>query len=195
MRSAIWRCSPGTSAAPARRRSPSPASAMRWARAKPASLPACRAIASSKTPTDRAELAALWNIDESRASRQARPGLSRHHRRRGREEDPRAVDHRHQSAGLVPEPGRAAAGSFESRFPGRAGRLPSDAHHGTRRPGAARRDLGRKGRHVHQLRAARQQGQQGGRAAGRSALRLRHLPRRRREARLPRRAVPGLDQA
>ena len=49
----------------------------------------------------------------------------------------------------------------EPRLPGRAGRLPSDADHRTRRPRAARRNLGRKGRHLHQLRAPRQQGEQG----------------------------------
>ena len=128
------------------------------------------------------------------AARKARPGLSRHHRRRRRQEDPRAVDHRHQPAGLVSQPGRAAAGAVEPRFPGRAGRLPSDAHDRTRRPGAARRDLGRKGRHLHQLRAPRQQGEQGRRAARRSPLRFRHLPRRRRKARMPRRALPRLDR-
>ena len=128
----------------------------------------------------RGRIARNWprsGASTKRASRQARPGLSGHHRGGGREEDSRAVDHRDQSAGFLPQSGCAAAGALESRLPGRAGRLSSHADHRTGRPGAAGRDLGRKRRHLHQLRTARQQGQQGGRAAGRSALGFRHLSR------------------
>ena len=56
------------------------------------------------------------------------------------------------------------------------------------RPGAAGSHLGRERGHLHQLRAARQQGESRGRSARRSALRLRHLPRCRGGARLPRRS-------
>ncbi len=93
-----------------------------------------------------------------------------------------------------PESGCAAARAFESRFPGGAGRLSSNAHHRTGRPGAARRDLGRKGRHLHELRTPREQGEQGGGAAGRSALGFRYLSRGRGKARMPRGAVSRLDQ-
>ena len=88
------------------------------------------------------------------------------------QEDSRAVDHRHQSAGLLSQSRRAAAGASRSRFPGGAGRLSSHAHHRTGRPGAARRDLGREGRHLHQLRTPRQQGEPRGGAARRSAIRI-----------------------
>ena len=60
---------------------------------------------------------------------------------------------------LVSQPRRAAAGARRARVPRRAGRLPPDADDRVRAPRAAGRDLGREGRDLHQLGAARQQGQ------------------------------------
>ena len=130
----------------------------------------------------------------------ARSGVSRHHRGRARPPDPRALDHRHQSDRLVPESRCAAAVARGPRLSRRPGWVPSDADHGAGAPRAARRDLGREGRHLHQLRAPRQQGQSRRRAAGRGAPGLRHLSRsggRARRARRssspagPRRAMPS----
>ena len=158
-RSTTWRCSPATSAAPARRRSRSPASAMRWARAKPASPRACPATASSRARA----IAKSWRRSgtcRSSALPTARglayPDIIEGAARRTRSG---ALDHRHQPARVVSESRRAAAGARDARFPGRAGRLSSDADHRARPPRAAGRDLGREGRHLHQLRAPRQQGQ------------------------------------
>ncbi len=116
-------------------------------------------------------------------SDQARAGLSRHHRGGARQEDPRALDHRHQPDRLVPESRLADAGARGARVPGGAGRLSPDADLRVRAPDAAGGDLGREGRHLHQLRAAREQGQSRGAAARRGALRLRHLPGAGRRAR------------
>ena len=147
------------------------ASAMRWARARRASRRSCPATGSSRTQQDREELAALWNVPVERIPATARSRVSGHHRSGAREEDSRAVDHRHESDRLVPEPEGAAAGARGSRVPRRAGRLSPDADVRVRAPDAAGRDVGREGRDLHQLRAAREQGQSRGRAARRSAAR------------------------
>ena len=79
---------------------------------------------------DREELAALWGIEESHLPAKrglAYPDIVEAARE---EEDSRAVDHRDQSAGLVPESGCVEAGVLESGFSGGAGRLSSDADHG-----------------------------------------------------------------
>ena len=70
-----------------------------------------------------------------------------------------------------PNLGVAAAGARGARLPRRAGRLSPDADLRVRAPDAAGRDLGREGRHLHQLRAPRQQGQS--RGARRRARRAR----------------------
>ncbi len=120
-----------------RRRFPSPGNATRWARAKPDSLRACRAIANSTTPADRAELAAPVEFDEARLP--AKRGLAY----------PDIIEAAvakkiralwiiaHQSAGLLSRIRTCCGTAFESRFSGRAGWLPSDADHGTGRSGAA----------------------------------------------------------
>ncbi len=61
---------------------------------------------------DRKELAGLWGIDEARLP--AKRGLAYPDiiEAVSREEDPRAVDHRHQSAGFLPQSGCAAAVAF-----------------------------------------------------------------------------------
>ena len=124
-----------------------------------------------------------------------RPGLSRHHRGGRRQARPRPVDHRHQSDGLLPQSRRPEAGAGDGGVPGGAGRFPSHAHQRTRAPGAAGRDVGRKGRHLHQLRTARQQSESRRCAAGRSAAGLRHLSRSRRTPGRARRTLPRLAGA
>ncbi len=157
--STTWRCSPATSAAPARRRSRSPASATRWARARPASRRACPATASSRSAADREELAGIWNVPVERiptARGLAYPDIIE-----------AALDGRIRALWIIatnpivsfPNLRRAAAGARRARVPRRAGRLPPDADHRARAPGAAGGDVGREGRHLHQLRAARQQGE------------------------------------
>ena len=61
-------------------------------------------------------------------------------------------------------------------FPGGAGRLPPHTDHGNCRPSPPGSDLGREDRHLYQLRAPCQQGEQGSRAARRGSVRLRDLP-------------------
>ena len=107
----------------------------------------------------------------------ARSRVSGHHRSGAREEDSRALDHRHQSDRVVPEPERAAAGARRARVPRRAGRLSPDADVRVRAPDAAGGDVGREGRDLHELRAPRQQGESRGGAARRSEVGLRHLSR------------------
>ena len=108
-------------------------------------------------------------------------------------QDPRAVDHRHQPAGLLPQSRRAAAGARQPGLSGGAGWLSSHADHRARRPGFAGRDLGRKGRHLHQLRAPREQGEPArstppGEARSDFDIFLAVAG----QTRLPRRTVPGL---
>ena len=110
-------------------------------------------------------------------SDRARTRVSRHHRSGAEQAHPRAVGHRHQSDRVVSEPRRAPSGARDARLPRRPGRIPSDADVRARAPRAAGRDLGREGRHVHELRAARQQGESRGGSAWRSPQRLRHLSR------------------
>ena len=132
---------------------------------------------------DREALAAIWNVPVERiptARGLAYPDIIEAALER---KDPRALDHRDQSDRVVSQPRRADAGARDARVPRRAGRLPSDADDRAGRPRAAGRDLGREGRHVHELRAARQQGQSRGGSSGRGALRLRHLSRSRVRAR------------
>ena len=156
------------------------------------SLPGYRKFESAE---DREDLAAIV----ARAGRShpdgPRPGLPRHHRSGARRTHPGALDHRDQPDRVVSQSRRPAAGARDARLPRRPGRIPSDADLRARGPRAAGGDLGREGRHVHELRAACQQGQSRGGSAGRSPHRLRHLPRSRGGARLPRRAVSGLDEA
>ena len=77
---------------------------MRWARARPASRRSCPAIASSRTQQDRAGPRRALERARRAHSGEARSRLSGHHRSRAREEDSRAVDHRHESDRVVPEP-------------------------------------------------------------------------------------------
>ncbi len=63
------------------------------------------------------------------------------------------VDHRHQPGRVVPQPRGARARPRPARPARRAGRL-RDADHRAGRRRAARRHLGREGRHVHEQRAA-----------------------------------------
>ena len=143
-------------------------------------------------PADRAEIAALWNIDEQRLPR-AR-GLAYPDIIEG------AVGRSIRGLWIIatnplvsfPNQGvlRQALSNLEFL-------VVQDGYHPTpttelARPGAACRHLGGKGRHLYQFRTPRQQSQQGGRAAGRSAVRLRHLSGCRRKARLPRGIVPGM---
>ena len=92
------------------------------------SLPGYRKFENAQ---DRADLAAIWGIDESRIP--VKRGLAYPDIVEAAvgKKDPRAVDHRHEPSGFLPQSGRAAAGALESRVPGGAGRLPSDAHHRT----------------------------------------------------------------
>ncbi len=143
------------------------------------SLPGYRKFESEAGPSrPRGALEHSGRADTDRA----RLRVSRHHRSGAGEEDPRPVDHRDQPDRLVPEPEIAAAGARGARVPRRPGRLSPDADERVRRPDAAGGDVGREGRDLHQLRAARQPCQQGGQPAGRGAVRLRHLPRARRQA-------------
>ena len=167
--STISRCSPAISAAPGA----SPFSITGQCNAMgtreagfTSSLPGYRKFESMK---DREELAALWGIARRAHSDRARLGLSGHHRSRVLAKKIRALWIIATNPMVsFPNHRRAEAGAGEPRFPGRAGWLSSDAHHRTRRPGSARGHLGRKGRHLHQLRAPRQQGESRGRPAGRS---------------------------
>ena len=68
-------------------------------------------------------------------------------------EDQGALDHRHQPARVLPQPGGARARASPARPARRAGRL-RDAHHRPRRRRAPRRHLGREGGHLHELRAS-----------------------------------------
>ena len=144
---------------------------------------------------DRAELAGLWNIDEARLPDTRGLAYPDIIEAAVGEEDSRAVDHRHQSR-WFPFPNqdvlRHALSNLDFLVV-QDGYHP-DADYELARPGASRRDLGRKRRNLHELRTAREQSEQSRRAAGRSAVRFRHLPRGGREARLPRRVVPGLEQ-
>ena len=60
---------------------------------------------------------------------------------------------------LLSQPGPAPARAPQRRVPRRAGRLSPDPHQRLRRPRPSSRHLGRKRRHLHQLRAPHQQGQ------------------------------------
>ena len=172
----------GKSAAPALRRFPSPASATRWARARPALLPVCRDIANSRTQRIARNSPRCGTFEWSGFP--CKRGLAY----------PDIVEAAvakkiralwiiaTNPAGLV-IPIRTCCGTaLESRLSCGAGRLSSDADHGTGRPGASRRDLGRERRHLHELRDAREQSQQGRGAAGRSAIGFRYLSARRRKS-------------
>ena len=146
-RSTTWRCSPATSAAPARRRSRSPASATRWARAKRASPRRCPATASSRArPIARNWPrcgTCRWNAIPDRA----RPGLSRHHRGGASTKQIRALWIIATNPIVsFPNLGVLQAGAREPRVPRGAGRVSSDADHASsptwccrRRSGARRK--------------------------------------------------------
>ena len=121
------------------------------------SLPGYRKF---ENAADRADLAAIWNVPIERDSRphaawpiptSSKPRSTARSARSGSSRRIRSCRSRTR---------RAAAGARESRLSGRAGRLSSDADDGTGRSRAAGRDLGREGRHLHELRTARQQGEQ-----------------------------------
>ena len=172
----------------ARRRSRSPGSATRWAPGRPASRRRCPATAATTTPAHRAELAALWGVDEDRLPAErgrAYPDIIN-----------AVVSGRIKGLWIigtnpvVSYPNRevlefALRVARPARRPGRL----RDADDRARRRRAARRDLGREGRHVHEQRAPGVAGPRGGRPARRGPHRLRHLPRRRRALGLRRRAV------
>ena len=143
------------------------------------SLPGYRKFESAD---DREELAALWSVPVDRAFRpRAAWPIPTSSRRRSTEEDPRALDHRDQSDRLVPEPRRADAGARDARLPRRAGRLSSDADD------ASSRDLvlpaaiwgEKEGTYTNSERRVSKVNEAVD-AAGRGALRFRHLPRARR---------------
>ena len=114
-----------------------------------ASMPGYRAY---DDPAARAELAGLLGHRRGPPARRAGPGLPRHRQRRHVGHDQGPVDHRHQPGRVVPEPRGARARPAPPRPARRAGRLrDADDRAGRRR--AARRHLGREGRHVHQQRA------------------------------------------
>ncbi len=95
----------------------------------------------------------------------ARPRVSRHHRGGARSTHSCVVDHRDQPRRLVSQLRLAPPGARVARFPRRAGRVSPDSDIGIRAPDAARGDVGREGRDLHQLRAAGEQGQSRGAAA------------------------------
>ena len=125
------------------------------------------------------ELAALWNVPVERIPTRARPGLSRHHRSGARRQDPRALDHRHQPDRLVPEPRRRCS----RRSKGSTSSSCRTAI--TRRRPPSSRDLvlpaaiwgEKEGTYTNSERRVSKVNRAVD-AAGRSALRLRHLPRR-----------------
>ena len=123
------------------------------------------------------------------------PCLSRHHRGGPRTQGQGPVDHRHQSDCVVPQPRGAPPGARRAGLPGRAGRLSPDADIRVRAPGAARGHLGREGRDVYQLGAAREPGQSCGGAPRRRTAGLRHLPGPGAGPRRARRAVSRVDDA
>ena len=179
----------------ARRRSPLQASAMPWARARPASPRRMPGYRKFEDAADRQELADLWKVPVDRipsARGLAYPDIIEAVLE---QQDPRAVDHRDEPDRVVSESRRAEAGARDAGVPRRSGRLSSDADERIRRPGAAGGDLGREGRHLHQLGAPRQQSQSRGRSAWRSPSRFQHLPRSRVGARMPRRTVSRMDGA
>ena len=151
--------SPATSAAPARRRSRSPGSATPWARARPASRRACRAIASSRAP----RTATSWR----------RSGTCRSSAFRRRAAWPIPTSSRRRSTGSIralwiiatnPIVSFPNLGALQQALEGLEFLVvqdgyPPDADLRVRAPGAAGRDVGREGRDLHQLRAARQQGE------------------------------------
>ena len=189
--STTWRSSPATSAGPA----PSPFSITGQCNAMgtreagfASSLPGYRKFESAE---DREELAAIWNVPVERiptARGLAYPDIIEAALDGA---NPGALDHRDQPDRVVSQSRRPAAGARDARVSRRPGRIPSDADLRARGPGAAGGDLGREGRHVHELRAAGQQGQSRGGSAGRSPRRLRHLSRPRGGARLPDELFPG----
>ena len=61
---------------------------------------------------DREELARLWNLPVDRIPAKRGLAYPGHHRSRCRRKDSRALDHRHQSAGLVSQYRRAQAGAW-----------------------------------------------------------------------------------
>ncbi len=74
----------------------------------------------------------------------ARPGVSRHHRRRGRGQDQSALVHRHQPGGLLSQLRIAGASAAQRGLYGGAGWLSSHAHRRLCPPGSARGHLGEK---------------------------------------------------
>ena len=132
------------------------------------SMPGYRKFESA---ADREELAALWNVPVERiptARGLAYPDIIE-----------AALDKRIRALWIIatnpivsfPNLGVAAAGARRARVPRRAGRLSSDADLRVRRPRAPGGDLGREGRDLHELGAARQQGESRRRSAGRGASR------------------------
>ena len=144
---------------------------------------------------DRRELAQLWGMSEERipsARGLAYPDIIE-----------AALDRRIRALWIIatnpvvsfPNFGSLPPGARVARFPRRAGRVSPDADIRIRAPDAARGDVGREGRDLHQLRAAREQGQSRRAAARRGARGLRHLPGCRRCARRSRRDLSRLDEA
>ena len=181
----------GNIGGPGRRRSRSPGSATRWAPARPASRRRCPATAPTTTPAPGPSWPRCWGVDEDRLPAErgrAYPDIINAVRRPARSRacgssaPTRSVSFPNREmlelALRAPRPAR------------RAGRL-RDADHRARRRRAARRDLGREGRHVHQQRAAGVAGAGRGGAAGRGPDRLRHLPGRRRPLGLRDELFPG----
>ena len=175
----IWRCSPATSAAPgaAPFSITGPCNAMGTREAGfTSSLPGYRKF---ENAADRAELAGFGGCRTNRDSLLSAGWLIR---TSSKAPSPKRFARSGSSPPIrwSPSPIRTCCSrTFESRFSGGAGWLSSDADHRIGAPGAAGRDLGRKRRHVHELRAPREQGEQSGRAAGRGPLRFRYLSRRR----------------
>ena len=148
-----------------------------------------------ESAADREEIAALWNIPVERiptARGLAYPDIIE-----------AALDRRIRALWIIatnpivsfPNLGVLQQSLEGPRLPRRPGWVPSNADHGAGSPRAARRDLGREGRHLYQLRAPRQQSQSRCRASGGGAPGLRHLSRSRCRARGTRRSVPGLVHA
>ena len=82
----------------------------------------------------------------------------------------------HQPGPLVDQPGHGSATfSIAARLPRRAGHVHNDRDGPAGRPGVAGRRLGRKGRHVHQLRTPHRRRQESRTRARAGARRLSHL--------------------